>query len=208
MRGNVIIVDGGGEPVCKGGEQLLAAAGYRIETYRSAEELGQKGAVNVDRLPTCILFNLHVTDICGLDVLQTLPEYSPPVVFVAAHADVQTAVTALKRGAFDFLKKPVPDSEVLQVVESAVDADVERLSDLRLVSGIKARYVASTERERQVLSQVLTGRLNKVIACELNITEKTVKVHRARVFEKMAAGSVAELVRMCMAADIQPGEPL
>lgn len=203
MRGNVIVVDDD-DAVRTGYQRMLGAAGFQTQVFESALEFQQSADIDVDREPTCIVLDLQLGDDCGLNIQDALPDSSPPVVFVSAHADVSSSVTALKDGAFDFLEKPVLGDELLAVVQEAIEADDKNLSQMHDLQEVERRHALLTEREKQVLRQVLTGRLNKVIADELNITEKTVKVHRARVFEKMGVRSVAELVRMCLLAGIKP----
>ena len=119
-----------------------------------------------------------------------------PVIFVTAHADVPIAVTAIKRGAFDFIEKPFAESELLKRIEEALSFAVETQAQKHHVSGIETRLATLSERERQVLDAVVTGKMNKTIAYDLDISIKTVEAHRARVMEKMEATSLAHLIRM------------
>jgi FixJ family two-component response regulator len=119
-----------------------------------------------------------------------------PVLFLTAHGDVPRSVRAMKRGAVDFLVKPVDDEVLLEAVRAALRADRERREGREDRGRVRDRLATLTDRERQVLDGVIAGRLNKQIAGALGIAEKTVKIHRGRVMEKMHASSVAELVRM------------
>ena len=203
MRGNVIVVDDDAA-VRKGCQRLFSAAGFDTQLFSCARDFELCGMTDVDRAPTCIVLDLQLGDDNGLSVQASLTKQGPPVVFVSAYADVSSSVAALKGGAFDFLEKPIDGEKLLDVVQSAIDADADALARLLAAQEVEARHARLTEREQEVLRQVLTGRLNKVIASELNITEKTVKVHRARVFEKMGVRSVAQLVRMCLLTGIRP----
>jgi FixJ family two-component response regulator len=136
--------------------------------------------------------------ITGLDLQQTLAQavHRIPVVFITGHGDIPTTVHAMKAGAIDFLTKPFAASDLLDAIRHAVEKDTRDLGTEAHTSSIHARVKTLTPRERQVFALVVTGMLNKQIAARLGIVEKTVKVHRARVMEKMRAGSVAELVRL------------
>jgi len=119
-----------------------------------------------------------------------------PIVFITGHGDVAMSVTAMKSGAVDFLTKPFASKDLLGAIQRAVDRDTRDLGTEARTEDIQARARTLTPRERQVFALVVTGMLNKQIAAELGVVEKTVKVHRARVMDKMRAGSVAELVRL------------
>ena len=131
-----------------------------------------------------------------------------PIVFITGHGDVPTSVRAMKAGAVDFLTKPFDDQELLDPVRDALERDRAARRERAEVEAVRTRLETLTAREREVLSLLVTGMLNKQIAYELGITERTVKAHRARVMEKMQAGSVAELVRLAERVGITgPPEP-
>jgi two-component system, LuxR family, response regulator FixJ len=119
-----------------------------------------------------------------------------PLIFVTAHADVPIAVATIKRGAFDFIEKPFAESDLLKRIEEALSFALEAQAQQSQISGIKARLASLSDRERQVLDAVVTGKMNKTIAYDLDISIKTVEAHRARVMEKMEAASLAHLIRM------------
>jgi FixJ family two-component response regulator len=142
----------------------------------------------------------------GLDLQEELlsRDYALPIVFITGHGDVPSSVSAMKRGAVDFLEKPCDDAELLRAVTVALQKDAQARARLMEIEDIGRRVATLTPREREVLAYVISGMLNKQIAYALNITEKTVIVHRGRVMEKMAVGSVAELVQLSAKAGIQP----
>ena len=119
-----------------------------------------------------------------------------PLIFVTAHADVPIAVATIKRGAFDFIEKPFAESDLLKRIEEALSFATEAQAQQSQIAGIAARLASLSDRERQVLDAVVTGKMNKTIAYDLEISIKTVEAHRARVMEKMEAASLAHLIRM------------
>jgi FixJ family two-component response regulator len=181
--------------VRKGLSRLLASAGYAVEAFASAREfLAREPYAG----PSCLVLDVRMPGLTGLDLQQALAAAGRrlSIVFVSGHADVPMSVKAMKDGAVDLLTKPVDEVDLLRAVERAVAKDVEDLGQEALVTEIRERVAALTPRETEVFALVVTGMLNKQIAFQLGIGEKTVKVHRARVMEKMRAGSVAELVRL------------
>jgi len=133
-------------------------------------------------------------------------DYSMPIIFITGHGNIPMSVQAMKKGAVDFLPKPFDDEELLQAVEKAIEKDRKAKVERAELHGIQKRMERLTPREYEILSYVVTGMLNKQIALKLDIAEKTVKVHRGRVMEKLGADSVAELVRLAEKAGIEsPG---
>jgi two-component system, LuxR family, response regulator FixJ len=177
--------------------QTFATARDFIDTYRSGD-------------PGCLLLDLRLPGMSGLELQEYLRQrdIDIPIVFVTGHGDVPTAVSALKGGAVDFIEKPFAVKEALAIIAKAFERDVE-IRRLRARSTeISALYASLTEREREVMRCVATGKPNKIIAVDLGISVKTVEVHRARVMEKMDVRSVAELVQRMIAVDRgQPPRP-
>jgi RNA polymerase sigma factor (sigma-70 family) len=130
-----------------------------------------------------------------------------PIVFLSAHADVPTAALAMRRGAVDFLTKPVEQEDLLRAIRQSLDEDEQRRREEADVLANDERFVALTPREREVMTYVIAGLLNKQIAGELSISEETVKTHRHRMMRKLSIWSVAELVRICDKSGISPAEP-
>jgi FixJ family two-component response regulator len=173
--------------------RLLKAAGFRAEVVASAEEFFARPLPDS---PTCAVVDLHVPGLDGLDPQQILAGRDLPVVLVTSNGDVPTAVRAMKAGAVDFLTKPFDERALLDAVRRALDRAAETRRAGAERADARRRAGALTPREREVMDLVVTGMLNKQVAQELGIAEKTVKVHRARVMGKMGAGSLVELARM------------
>jgi FixJ family two-component response regulator len=175
--------------------RLLAAAGYAVETFASAREfLARERHAG----PCCLVLDVRMPGLTGLELQEALAAAGRrmSIVFVTGHVDVPMSVKAMKRGAVDLLTKPFDAKDLLNAVQRALAKDMEDLGVEARVAEVQERVKTLTPREAGVFALVVTGMLNKQIAFELGISEKTVKVHRARVMEKMRAGSVAELVRL------------
>ncbi len=175
--------------------RVLGAAGYEVRAFESAERFleDQDGEA-----PGCLLLDICMPGMSGLDVQRTLAgtKRGRPIVFLTGHGDIQTSVHAMKVGAVDFLTKPIDTTRLFAAVEQALKVDEAARHERGIRRAIEDRLNSLTPRERQVMEQVISGRLNKQIAAQLGIGEKTVKVHRARVMSKMEVRSVAELVQL------------
>jgi FixJ family two-component response regulator len=179
--------------VLKALDRLLRSAGFAVRTFPSSLDFLRQ---HDDETPGCVVVDLSMPGLDGLQLQQALAVSgdSCPMVFISGRGDVPTSVQAMKAGAVDFLTKPFDQQQLLTAVRTAIEKDRatrERRAERR---SIGARMAVLTPRERQVMTHVVAGRLNKQIAAELGMAEKTVKVHRARVMKKMAVNSVAELV--------------
>jgi FixJ family two-component response regulator len=194
MSGTVFIVDDAAE-IRSGLTRLLRAAGYEVHSFESAERFF---AEQDNETPGCLLLDICMPGMSGLDVQRVLVDSAAarPIIFLSGHGDIQTSVQAMKAGAVDFLTKPFDPVRLFAAVDTALKFDSAARRDRESRRIIEARLAALTRRERQVMEQVIRGRLNKQIAADLRIGEKTVKVHRARVMEKVAVGNVPELVRL------------
>ena len=179
--------------VLKSLDRLLRSAGFAVRTFPSPLDFLRQ---HDDNAPGCVLLDLSMPGLDGLQLQQTLARMgdSCPVIFISGYGDVPSSVRAMKAGAVDFLTKPFDQNQLLAAVRTAIERDRCARAARAQRSSIGRRVAALTPRERQVMSHVVAGHLNKQIAAELGIAEKTVKVHRARVMKKMDAGSVAELV--------------
>jgi len=175
--------------------RLIASAGYAVEAFASAREFLERPPAMG---PCCLVLDVRMSGVTGLDLQKTLAQavHRIPIVFITGHGDVSMSVTAMKAGAVDFLTKPFAGKDLLGAIQRAVAKDTRDLGTEAHAAEAQARVRMLTPRERQVFALVVTGMLNKQIASDLGIGEGTVKVHRARVMEKMRAGSVAELVRL------------
>jgi FixJ family two-component response regulator len=183
--------------------RLLRSAGYTAEAFSSAEEFLRREHFDG---AGCILLDVQMPGLSGMDLQEELSkaDYHMPIVFITGHGDIPMSVEAMKKGAVDFLTKPFDDEQLLQVLRAAIEKDQNARAEYTEVREIRRRIELLTPREDEILRYVVTGMLNKQIALELGIAEKTVKVHRGRVMEKLGVDSVAELVRLAEKAGIKP----
>ncbi|HEY3067597.1 MAG TPA: response regulator transcription factor [Methylomirabilota bacterium] len=181
--------------------RLVASAGYAVRAFVSAREfLACAPAAG----PCCVVLDVRMPGLTGLDLQQALANatHRSAIVFITGHGDVAMSVRAMKAGAVDFLTKPFESEDLLDAIQRALAKDTHDLGTEARMTEIRQRVSRLTSRETEVFALVVTGMLNKQIAAALGIGEKTVKVHRARVMEKMRAGSVAELVRLADAVGV------
>jgi FixJ family two-component response regulator len=192
-RGTVFVVDDDAS-MRRGLARLLRSLGYRVEVYASAQAF-------LDRAPAgetaCVVVDLRMPGLDGLDLQARLAARGEdlPLVFVSGHGDVPSSVRAMKAGAVDFLTKPFDESQLGAAVERALGRHASLRASRASREALQARFLTLTPREREVCEQVADGLLNKQVAERLGTSEKTVKVHRARVMEKLGVRSVTELVR-------------
>ena len=181
--------------------RLVGSVGYTVETFASAKEFLARAP---SAGPACLVLDIRMPGMTGMDLQEALTASARrmAIVFLTGHVDVPTGVTAMKRGAADLLTKPADDKQLLAAIRRALAKDTEALGEAERVEEVRKRVALLSPRETQVFALVVTGMLNKQIAGSLGISEKTVKVHRARVMEKMRAGSVAELVRLADRAGV------
>jgi len=188
--------------VLKSLSRLLRASQVNVVTFGSPQEFLERYDPHT---PGCLVLDVAMPGLNGLELQEALRVKGSaiPIIFLTGHGDIPMSVQAIKGGALDFLTKPVHDKDLLKAVEAALEKDrIERQSRAEL-DDIQERLATLTPREREVLIHVVSGQLNKQIAYDLGTVEKTIKVHRARVMEKMKVGSVAELVRLTERAGIQ-----
>ncbi len=182
-------------PVRRAISRLLRAVGFAVVAFASPQEfLAQYDP----RIPGCLVLDLDMPAVNGLELQRILATKGSvlPIIFLTGHGDVPKSVQAMKLGASDFLTKPVNDKDLLAAIRAAIEKDrVLRRRQTELAE-IRARLATLTPREREVLEHVVIGKLNKQIASDLGTVEQTVKVHRARVMQKLRLQSVAELVRL------------
>jgi FixJ family two-component response regulator len=194
MRSLVFIVDD--EPsVCTALKRLIKSVGLEAQTFNSAKEF--LGAERPD-VPACLVLDVRLPDLSGLDIQRELAvgKVHIPIVFLTGHGDIPMSVRAIKAGAVEFLTKPVKDQDLLDAVQHGLEQDRSaRLQQSRIFE-LQQCYGSLTPREREVFPLVTGGLLNKQIAAQLGASEKTIKVHRAQVMQKMKAESLAHLVRI------------
>jgi len=175
-------------------EMLIGSAGLTVQGFSSAEEFLRSRRPD---LPACLVLDVRLPHLSGLDLQRELAEASLeiPIIFITGHGDIRMTVQAMKAGAIEFLTKPFREQEFLDAIQRAINSDrAARLQRAKLAD-LRGRYQALTPREREVMAHVVTGMLNKQIAHELGTTEKTIKVHRGHLMQKMGVKSLAELVR-------------
>ena len=176
--------------------RLIKSAGHSVQVFASAREFLDNGCHRDG--PSCLVLDVRMPGLSGLDLQSELQAVNAmvPIIFITGHGDIPTTVKAMKAGAVDFLAKPVQASDLLRAIEQALERAARERTGRQELEDIQRRVDQLTPREREVMALVIRGLLNKQIAFELGTVEKTIKVHRARVMEKMQADSLAELVRL------------
>lgn len=183
---------------------LLESVGLRVACYDTALQFLEgytQGACG------CIVMDVRMPGLSGISAQQKLPEYGIdlPVIMISAHGNIDMAVTAMSQGAVTFLEKPFDDQALIDHVQNALAKDRSHRQRLAVLSGRKARYAALTKRERQVFDAVVAGLSNQETAEQLGINRKTVEGHRANMLNKMAVGSLSELVQTAISLGVVPG---
>jgi len=178
--------------------RLLRAAGYTVQAFSSAAEF----LAQLTDTPGCVIADLRMPGLDGLDLQDALAQHanSLPIIFLTGHGDIPTTVRAIRQGAEDFLTKRAPKQDLLEAVNRALARDARRRAERVRSRELHARFDALTPREHEVLRHVVQGQLNKQIAADLHINERTVKLHRTAITTKLQVGSVAELVQLVQAA--------
>lgn len=202
---NTVFVVDDDPPVLKALERLLRGAGFEVQGFRSAQAFLEQ---HDSTIPGCAILDVAMDGLNGLELQQALAASGcdRPIVFLTGRGDIPMSVRAMKAGAVNFLTKPVDAKDLLAAVRIAIGKDGMARQAGAELEIIERRLAALTPRERQVLGHVVAGRLNKQIAGELGTSEKTIKVHRARVMQKMSVRSVADLVRATARAGIAPAD--
>jgi RNA polymerase sigma factor (sigma-70 family) len=180
-------------------QALMDSVNLEHEIFASADEFLEKAN---EHRPGCLVLDIRMPGLGGLELQEELikRQSTLPIIFITGHGDVPMAVDAMQKGAVDFIQKPFRDQELLDRIREALATDEERREAQQQHAEIALRLDRLTKREREVFELVVTGKPNKVIAYELGVSQRTVEIHRARVMEKMQARSLADLVRMHMAA--------
>ncbi len=185
---------------------LLASAGFGVQTFASANEFLKSDKVKEG--PSCLVLDVKMKGLSGLDLQGELTNrgYAIPIIFITGHGDIAMSVQAMKKGAVEFLTKPFDDDELLNAVKEALLKDSQAHAGLKEQQQIMQKLDSLTTREHEILTYLITGMLNKQIAYELKISERTVKAHRKQVLDKMGVNSIAELVRLTEKVGVMPAD--
>jgi len=198
----VFIIDDD-QSVCEALQRLLRTVGLKAQTFGSAQEFMSTKRPDV---PSCLVLDVRLPGLSGLDLQRELAKMDPPtpVVIITAYADIPMTVQAVKAGAVEFLTKPFRDQQLLDAVQQGIDRDRTLRQQRAELAELRRRYESLTQREREVMTLVVTGLLNKQIGAKLRTSEATVKAHRARLMHKMRAASLARLVTIAGRLDLLP----
>jgi FixJ family two-component response regulator len=174
---------------------LIGSIGLRVECFASSQEFLRRR--NVDS-PSCLVLDVRMPGLSGFELQRELDraQRSIPIIYITAHGDIPMAVQAMKAGAIDFLSKPFRDEDLLDAIRKALDRDAAFRARQAELSEIRSRIEHLTVRQRQIMTHVVAGKLNKQTAAELGVSENTIKVHRHRIMERMGAASLADLIHM------------
>ena len=177
--------------------RMLRASGFAVKTFDSAAAFLDRPELDV---PGCVLVDLQMPGLSGLDLQEALAKegHRLPVIFLTGHGDIPTTVQAMRRGAEDFLTKRAPKEDLLDAVKRAIDRDARERAGRARLEALRMRFSALTPREREVLQHVVQGKLNKQIAYDLGIHERTVKFHRTAIMTKLDVDSAAQLTQFWM----------
>ena len=197
MTGQCVYIVDDDEPMRDSLQWLLESQGFAVTAFASAEDFLVACS---DGMAGCIVLDVRMPGMSGLELYEKLNarQCTLPVIFITGHGDVPMAVSALKKGAVDFIEKPFGDKDMLRLIEQCLELDRNNREKQQKAVGVKRRLANLTEREVEVMDLILAGKLNKQIADVLNISIKTVEVHRGRIMDKMEARTVAELVQAVM----------
>jgi FixJ family two-component response regulator len=188
--------------LCDAISRLLRSVGLRVQLFGSAPELLQS---KLAETVSCLVLDVRLPGVGGLEFQTELAKANihMPIIFMTGHGDIPMSVRAMKAGAIDFLTKPFRDQDMLDAVTKALESDRKRRESEGATSDLRARFELLTPREREVMALVTAGLMNKQIAAETDLAEITVKIHRGHVMKKMAARSLADLVRMAETLEIR-----
>jgi RNA polymerase sigma factor (sigma-70 family) len=195
MTAGIVFIVDDDDAVRRALERLIRSVGLEVETFASGQDFLRR---DPPARPACLVTDVRMPGLSGLELQQELTKagLSMPMIFMTGHGTVPMSVRAMKAGAVDFLQKPVDEQQLLDVIHKALERGAREREERIRQAEIRTRMDLLTPREKEVFELVVRGMLNKQIAAELGASEKTIKVHRARVMQKMQADSLADLVRM------------
>jgi len=181
--------------VRRSAKELIESIGLRVQAFGSAREFLEAQRADA---PGCLVLDIRLPGLSGLDLQRELAKTSSPlpIIFISGHGDIPMTVQAMKAGAIEFLPKPFRDQQLLDAISQAIERDRLARNERREVAELRRRHDSLTPREREVMTFVVKGLLNKQVGAELGMSETTVKLHRGQVMQKMKAESLADLVRM------------
>jgi len=184
-------------------ERLVRSMGFNVQTFATAKEFRERARIES---PSCLVLDVHLPGPSGLDLQQELVQAGVqiPIIFITGRGSIPMSVRAMKEGAVEFLTKPTRSRDLLAAIRAAIERDRASHQARRQLDALRERYARLTAREREVMTLVVAGRLNKQIASEVATTERTIKFHRAHIMEKMEAESVADLVRIAGQLGLAP----
>jgi len=186
-------------------ERLVRSMGFNVQTFATAKEFRERARIES---PSCLVLDVHLPGASGLDLQRELVQAGVqiPIIFITGRGSIPMSVRAMKAGAVEFLTKPTRSRDLLAAIRAAIERDRASHQARHQLDALRERYARLTAREREVMTLVVAGRLNKQIASQVATSERTIKFHRAHIMEKMAAESVAELVRMVGQLGPSPGD--
>ena len=184
-------------------ERLVRSMGFNVQTFATAKEFRERARIES---PSCLVLDVHLPGPSGLDLQRELVQAGVliPIIFITGRGSIPMSVRAMKAGAVEFLTKPTRSRDLLAAIRAAIERDRVSHQARRQLDALRERYARLTAREREVMTLVVAGRLNKQIASEVATTERTIKFHRAHIMEKMEAESVADLVRIAGQLGLAP----
>jgi len=184
-------------------ESLILWAGWRPEIFASAQEFLARPRSTV---PCCLVLDISLPGLSGLQLQKAVAgdRVDMPIIFITGHGDIPMSVEAMKAGAIEFLTKPIDDGALLSAIGNAIERSKSTLDSVTELEKLRGRYALLTTREREIMLLVVSGLLNKQVGMKLGISEITVKAHRGKIMQKMAADSLADLVRMSVSLDLTP----